>query len=134
MKWFLVLVIGVLSACATLSSRTVYETPVEATMATYDTEVGEDYDAILVVFGAEWCPGCQVVEATFPQLIDAHKGKLKIVKVDVDKLSGQQVKELEPNFNGYIPFIIMLDDGKRTYEGNLQSEDQFYRMVEGAIN
>lgn len=40
---------------------------------------------VLVDFWAEWCPPCKMIAPVLDQLAEEYAGKVKVVKVDVDK-------------------------------------------------
>ena len=54
-----------------------------ATDATFQNEVAASL--VLVDFWAAWCAPCKIVSPTLEQLARDQAGKLKLVKVDVDK-------------------------------------------------
>ena len=56
---------------------------VAATDATFRNEVGAPL--VLVDFWASWCAPCKIISPILEQLAREQAGKLKVVKVDVDK-------------------------------------------------
>lgn len=62
---------------------------------------------VMVDFYAEWCGPCKVAGPVLDRLADEYKGKLKIVKVDVDQ------SELAGNYGVMsIPTVIVFKNGK----------------------
>jgi len=51
----------------------------------WESEVLAADTVVLVDFWAEWCGPCRAIASTLDALADELVGKLKIVKVDVDK-------------------------------------------------
>ena len=58
---------------------------IEADDATFEAEVLTAPGAVLVDFGATWCGPCKKLEPIVDEIARAHAGRLKVVKVDVDK-------------------------------------------------
>jgi thioredoxin 1 len=58
---------------------------IEADDATFQAEVLDAPGAVLVDFGATWCGPCKKLEPIVGQIAEEHSGRLKVVKVDVDK-------------------------------------------------
>ena len=51
----------------------------------FDIEVIKSEKPVLVDFYADWCGPCRKLAPTIEKLADDYKGKIKVVKVDVDK-------------------------------------------------
>ena len=50
----------------------------------FENLIGQD-TPVLVDFYADWCGPCQTMAPILQQVAKAHEGKVKIIKVDVDK-------------------------------------------------
>ena len=55
---------------------------------TFDAEVLKATEPVLVDFHAEWCGPCKAMAPALEQVAAEMKGKLKVVKVDVDQNPG----------------------------------------------
>lgn len=56
----------------------------DVTDATFDQEVLQSTDTIMVDFWAEWCGPCRAVSPILDQIAQEHPEKIKIVKLNVD--------------------------------------------------
>ncbi|RKR75837.1 thioredoxin [Frondihabitans australicus] len=54
------------------------------TDATFESDVLNSDETILVDFWAEWCGPCRAVSPILDQIAEEHAGKIKIVKLNVD--------------------------------------------------
>jgi thioredoxin 1 len=54
------------------------------TDATFEQDVLNSDETILVDFWAEWCGPCRAVSPILDQIAEEHSGKIKIVKLNVD--------------------------------------------------
>jgi thioredoxin 1 len=57
----------------------------EATEATFDTEVLGSEKPVLVDFWAEWCGPCHMVAPILHQIAEERAGELRLVKVNIDE-------------------------------------------------
>jgi thioredoxin 1 len=81
---------------------------ITGTDATFDAEVLKSDLPVLVDFWAPWCGPCLMIAPVVEELAEAHKGKLKVVKMNVDE-NGQM-----PQTYGVmaIPTLILFKGGE----------------------
>ena len=85
-----------------------YDTPINATAATFEAEVLNADLPVLVDFWAAWCGPCKAVAPVLEELARTHQGRLKIVKVDIDR-----ERELAQAFGiRSIPTLLVIRDRK----------------------
>ena len=60
----------------------------DVTEATFDREVLESEDPVIVDFWAEWCGPCHLVAPILDQIAEERRDELRLVKVNVDEEDG----------------------------------------------
>jgi len=80
----------------------------EADDATFETEVEKAGGAVLVDFSAVWCAPCKKLEPVVHEIADEYEGRLKVVKVDVDKARSAAAKYKVMS----VPTLILFRDGE----------------------
>jgi len=81
---------------------------VTGTDANFDAEVLKSPLPVLVDFWASWCGPCLMIAPVVEELAETYKGKLKVVKMNVDE-NGQT-----PQTYGimFIPTLILFKGGE----------------------
>jgi thioredoxin 1 len=80
----------------------------EADDATFETEVVQARTPVLVDFTATWCGPCKKLEPVVHEIAGDYDGRLKVVKVDVDKAPGTAAKFAVMS----VPTLIFFSDGQ----------------------
>jgi thioredoxin 1 len=80
----------------------------EADDNTFDKQVIQAAGAVLVDFSATWCGPCKKLEPVVHEIAGDYDGRLKVVKVDVDKAPGTAAKFAVMS----VPTLILFRDGQ----------------------
>lgn len=82
--------------------------PVAVSDNSFQSEVVESQEPVLVDFWAEWCGPCRMIAPVLEKIADDYAGNLKIVKLDVDNNQRSAMKFGVQS----IPTMILFKDGK----------------------
>ncbi len=84
------------------------ENVVTLTDATFDTEVTNAEQPVLIDFWAEWCGPCRMVAPIVESLAADYDGKVKVAKLNVD-----ENPQVSRRFNiRSIPTLLLFKDGE----------------------
>jgi thioredoxin 1 len=99
--------------------------------ATFEEEVLQSSEPVLVDFFAEWCGPCKAMAPALEQVAAEMKGKVKFAKLDVD-----QNPEVTQRYTiQAMPTLMIFKDGKKVAErvGALTQKRQLQDWVTGSI-
>lgn len=80
----------------------------EVNDATFEAEVLQSSQPVLVDFWAAWCGPCRALAPIVDEIAKAYEGKLKVMKMDVDSNSATPMRY---GIRG-IPALLIFKDGK----------------------
>ena len=102
----------------------------EVTDQSFDREVLQSQQPVLVDFWAAWCAPCRMLAPTIDQVADDYAGKAKIVKLNVDdnaETSGRY------NIRG-IPTLLLFKDGElKDQIVGATSKDHISRLIDAQL-
>ncbi len=81
---------------------------VEVNDASFEAEVLQSGQPVLVDFWAAWCGPCRALAPIVDEVAKEYAGKLKVMKMDVDK---NQSTPMRYGIRG-IPALLIFKDGK----------------------
>ena len=98
---------------------------------TFENEVLKSAEPVLVDFFAEWCGPCKAMAPALDQIAAEMKGKLKVVKVDVDQNPGITSKYAIRA----MPTLMLFKDGQVAgqHVGALVQKKKLEDWVNGTI-
>lgn len=103
---------------------------VKITDATFEAEVLQAAQPVVVDFWAEWCGPCRTIAPSLEEIAVELKDKVKVVKLNVDE---------NPNVAGKlgirsIPTLILFKDGKAASQKvGAAPKGELVRWISGAI-
>jgi thioredoxin 1 len=80
----------------------------EITETTFETDVLQSEQPVIVDFWAEWCGPCHAVSPVLEQIADERQGELTVAKVNIDEQPGLAQRYGVMS----IPTIILFKDGQ----------------------
>ncbi len=100
--------------------------------ADFDKEVLQSSEPVVVDFFAEWCPPCKAMTPALEAVANELKGKVKVVKIDVD-----QNPETTAKYRiQAMPTLMVFKDGKIAEQrvGALVQKKQLHDWINGALS
>ena len=79
----------------------------EADDASFEAEVVRETRPVLVDFSATWCGPCRKLEPVVHEIAGDYEGKLKVVRVDVDRAPNTAAKFAVLS----VPTLLLFRDG-----------------------
>lgn len=103
---------------------------VQASDADFDRVAGASDLPVLVDLWATWCPPCHAIAPHVARAAETFAGRLKVVKVDVDRAPGVGTR-----FQAHsIPTLLVLDHGRTiARQVGAIGGAQLDRWIEGAL-
>eukprot|EP01037_Dinobryon_pediforme_P009425 gene9425-9505_t len=80
----------------------------KVTDATFEADVLQSAEPVVVDFWAEWCGPCKMIGPSLEEISNEMAGKIKIVKMNVDE---NQAVPAKLGIRG-IPALLLFKDGK----------------------
>ncbi len=102
----------------------------KVTDASFEEEVLKSSEPVVVDFWAEWCGPCRMIAPSLEEIASEMKGKLKVVKLNIDE---------NPNVPGKlgirsIPTLILFKNGKAAAQKvGAAPKGELVRWISGAI-
>ncbi len=99
--------------------------------ATFEKEVLQSAEPVLVDFFAEWCGPCKAMAPALEQVAAEMKGKVKFAKLDVD----QNPQVTQKYTIQAMPTLMIFKGGKKVAErvGALTQKKQLQDWVTGSV-
>jgi thioredoxin 1 len=99
--------------------------------ATFDKEVLQSSEPVVVDFFAEWCGPCKAMAPALEAVATELKGKVKVVKIDVD-----ENPQITAKYGiRAMPTLMIFKDGKVAEErvGAMVQKRQLADWINGAL-
>jgi thioredoxin 1 len=111
-------------------TREVFMSTVKVTDASFDADVLQSAEPVVVDFWAEWCGPCKMIGPSLEELAGEYAGKVKIVKLNVDENPGVAGKLGIRS----IPTLMLFKDGKvASQKVGAAPKGELAKWINGAI-
>jgi thioredoxin 1 len=103
---------------------------VKVTDASFEEQVLKSSEPVVVDFWAEWCGPCRMIAPSLEEIASEMKGKVKVVKLNIDENPGVAGKLGIRS----IPTLILFKDGKAAAQKvGAAPKGELVRWISGAI-
>ncbi len=102
----------------------------KVTDASFETDVLQSSEPVVVDFWAEWCGPCKMIGPSLEEIATEMAGKVKIVKINVDENPGVSGKLGIRS----IPTLMLFKDGKlASQKVGAAPKGELTKWINGAI-
>jgi thioredoxin 1 len=103
---------------------------VKVTDTSFEEQVLNSSEPVVVDFWAEWCGPCRMIAPSLEEIASEMKGKVKVVKLNIDENPGVAGKLGIRS----IPTLILFKDGKAAAQKvGAAPKGELVRWISGAI-
>ena len=103
---------------------------IKVTDASFEEQVLKSSEPVVVDFWAEWCGPCRTIAPSLEEIASEMKGKVKVVKLNIDENPGVAGKLGIRS----IPTLILFKDGKAAAQKvGAAPKGELVRWISGAI-
>ncbi len=102
----------------------------KVTDATFDQDVLQSSEPVVVDFWAEWCGPCRMIGPSLEDIAKEMKGKVKVAKFNIDENPEITIKYGVQS----IPTLLLFKDGKQVDKKiGAAPKGELLRWINGAI-